>query len=108
MKNVRLEDGIIREIIDGDLPPLHPSIAAQFFLASDDVREGEVFDHVSKASSPRVPTAAEIGVLRKAEILARLADIDVRSVRPLADGDFAYLATLRSPVAALRAELKSL
>lgn len=45
---------------------------------------------------------------RKSEIIAQLAAIDAKSVRPLREGDDAYLATLTAQATALRAELKTL
>jgi len=51
------------------------------------------------------PTAAQ---LRRAEILAELALIDTKSVRPLREGDAARVATLNAQAAALRVELAAL
>lgn len=45
---------------------------------------------------------------RKSEIITQLAAIDAKSVRPLREGDDAYLATLAAQATALRAELKTL
>ena len=45
---------------------------------------------------------------RIAEIKTELASLDIKRIRPLAEGDTAYLATLNSQVAALRAELQTL
>lgn len=45
---------------------------------------------------------------RKAEIIASLADIDRRRIRPLAEGDAAFLAALNAQAIALRAELAGL
>lgn len=52
--------------------------------------------------------AAGAPAARKAAILTQLAEIDAKSIRSLAEGDTAYLATLRAPVAALRVELAGL
>lgn len=55
-----------------------------------------------------INAAAEIKTRRIRDIKAQLADIDMRSIRPVAEGDAAKLAELRTPVAGLRAELAAL
>ena len=45
---------------------------------------------------------------RKAEIFEALSELDVRRIRPLAEGDVAFLANLNAQVLALRGELKTL
>lgn len=40
-----------------------------------------------------------------APILARLAVLDVKRIRPLAEGDQAYLATINAQILALRGQL---
>ena len=45
---------------------------------------------------------------RRAEIIEQLREIDYKCIRPISEGDAAYLAILREPVAALRAELAGL
>ena len=45
---------------------------------------------------------------RQAVIKAQLAALDQRKIRPLAEGDSAYLATLNAQTLALRAELATL
>jgi hypothetical protein len=46
--------------------------------------------------------------IRRAEIIAQLADIDKRRIRPLAEGDQVFLASLNAEAVALRAELAAL
>ncbi|MDR2573477.1 MAG: hypothetical protein LBC94_03890 [Desulfovibrio sp.] len=68
------------------------------------------------SDTPPPPTAAEIAAQRRAEILARLAEIDAASVRPLraiAQGDDMQtdhdkLAVLDAEAVALRTELAEL
>lgn len=50
----------------------------------------------------------EARMLRVAQIKAQLIDIDARSIRPMVEGDAAYLVILRESVAALRTELAGL
>jgi hypothetical protein len=38
-------------------------------------------------------------------IIAEIAQLDLKRIRPLAEGDSAYLATLNAQIAALRAKL---
>ena len=45
---------------------------------------------------------------RIAEIKAELSNIDQRRIRPMAEGDTDYLATLNAQAVALRAELQGL
>lgn len=45
---------------------------------------------------------------RIAEIKAELVALDIRRIRPLAEGDTSYLSTLNAQVLALRAELRGL
>lgn len=54
------------------------------------------------------PTAEQVKAARTAEIKAALAEIDVKSIRPLRDGDTARLAELEAQAEALRKELSSL
>ena len=45
---------------------------------------------------------------RIAELEAELAALDIKRIRPTAEGDTAYLATLNAQAVALRAELQAL
>ena len=45
---------------------------------------------------------------RIAELKADLAALDIKRIRPTAEGDTAYLATLNAQAVALRAELEAL
>lgn len=40
-----------------------------------------------------------------APIIAEIAQLDIKRIRPLAEGDSAYLATLNAQISALRAKL---
>lgn len=46
--------------------------------------------------------------MRIAEIKVILAELDQRRIRPMAEGDTEYLATLNTQAVALRAELQGL
>ncbi len=50
----------------------------------------------------------DLAAQRVAEIKTELAAIDQRRIRPLAEGDTDYLATLNAQAVALRAELQGL
>ena len=52
--------------------------------------------------------AAPVPIPRIAEIKAELAALDVKRIRPLAEGDAEFLATFNAQAVALRAELKGL
>lgn len=54
------------------------------------------------------PTAAEIAAERKAEILALLQGLDLKSVRPLREGNNSLVAQLEAQAAVLRIELSEL
>jgi len=43
---------------------------------------------------------------RNADTLSQITALDMKRIRPLAEGDTAYLATLNTQIAALRATLK--
>lgn len=51
----------------------------------------------SKVENPRI-----------AELKAELSVLDIKRIRPTAEGDTAYLITLNAQAVALRAELKAL
>jgi len=51
-------------------------------------------------------TAAQIIEQHNAPILAQMDALDIKRIRPIAEGDTAYLATLNSKILALRATLK--
>ena len=57
---------------------------------------------------PALVAAANIKASRTAEIKGALAALDFKKIRPMAEGDATYLATLNAQSAALRAELASL
>lgn len=45
---------------------------------------------------------------RISELKSELADLDIKRIRPTAEGDIAYLSTLNAQAVALRAELQAL
>lgn len=53
-----------------------------------------------------VLTATEIASQHNAPILAEMNVLDLKRVRPLAEGDAAYLAELNQKILILRAKLK--
>ncbi len=58
---------------------------------------------------PVVPlTTEELTAIRIAQIKNELAAIDAKRIRPVAEGDTEYLATLNAQAVALRAELQGL
>lgn len=64
----------------------------------------QITEAEAEALNPRpAPVNPRIG-----EILKQLAALDQRKIRPLAEGDAAFLATLNSQTAALRVELAAL
>lgn len=71
-------------------------------LNADDILKGEVFSE----TVPNLPLLN--AALRKEAILAELAAIDAKCIRPMVEGDAVFLAKLRAPVQALRDELKTL
>ena len=52
--------------------------------------------------------AAPVPNPRISELKSELAALDIRRIRPTAEGDAAYLATLNAQAVALRAELQAL
>lgn len=54
------------------------------------------------------PPTEQITQQKVAQILGELAALDVKRIRPLAEGDTAYLATLNKQAVELRAKLKEL
>jgi len=63
--------------------------------------QAEVDAHINPT-----PTAAQAVELHNAPIIAKMDALDMKRIRPLAEGDTAYLATLNTKIAALRATLK--
>lgn len=59
-------------------------------------------------ASAEAPVFPEEPNPRIAELKAELAALDIKRIRPTAEGDTAYLATLNAQAVALRAELQAL
>ncbi|MDD2722241.1 MAG: hypothetical protein PHH47_13135 [Gallionella sp.] len=59
-------------------------------------------------AKPAVVVDAEATAARGAQIKADLAALDIQRIRPLAEGDVAYLSELNARAAALRADLHAL
>ena len=55
-------------------------------------------------ATPNTPTLAEVKAQAQAAIDAQLAALDIKRIRPTAEGDTAYLATLNDQAVALRAQ----
>lgn len=62
----------------------------------------------AEAAALLQPTPAEIAAARKAEILTLLQGLDLKSVRPLREGDAARVAQLEQQAQALRVELAAI
>jgi hypothetical protein len=60
------------------------------------------------AEQPPAMVAAQVLADRIAQLKADLSALDFKKIRPLAEGDAAYLATLNAQSATLRAELATL
>ena len=58
-------------------------------------------DQIASITAPKKPTIDEIN----APIIAQLAEIDKKTIRPLREGDTARVAALDAEAAALRAQL---
>lgn len=100
MKYARIEDGEVKEI--GEFPSVegrfHPSLA--WVECPVTVTEKMRYE-AGKFLPPPFPTAKEI----IAGIKTQLFDLDLKRIRPLAEGDTVYLAKLNEQIVALRANL---
>jgi len=87
------------------------AIAGELGIDAETDGDGSVF---SEMRWNRKPTQAEISAAWTAiqnresnvNIIAQIEAIDIKRIRPLAEGDTAYLATLNKQIIALRAKLK--
>jgi len=68
----------------------------------------QVGDDLYEVKSVPAPTPEELKAQQIATIKAQLAELDSKRIRPLAEGDVEYLATLNAQAVALRAELQAL
>lgn len=76
---------------------------------NDDVEIGWVADGAGSFVPPSAGILdARYKAQQRATLIARLAALDQRKIRPLAEGDTAFLATLNAQSAALRSELSAL
>lgn len=89
----------------------HYCVDGVWFAVTDDTPDeirAEVaalaFEHPEKVRTDRYCSPEE----RRAAILAELAEIDRKRIRPLAEGEDARVAALNAEAVALRAELAAL
>ncbi|MDD4971861.1 MAG: hypothetical protein PHT07_20745 [Paludibacter sp.] len=68
----------------------------------------QVGDRVSTDAEVLDYERSKIKVQRKNEIILQLSPLDQKKIRPLAEGDTTYLATLNAQTVDLRAELATL
>ena len=64
--------------------------------------------NVAAIPEPEPEPADPVPDPRIAELKSELAALDIKRIRPTAEGDTAYLATLNAQAVALRAELQAL
>jgi len=88
----------------------HSYADVQMQMLRDDAREmGTPLDKyeelIALVESNIKPPEPISPAVRKAEILAQLAAIDAKSIRPMRDGDTEFLAKLNEQAKALREEL---
>lgn len=83
------------------------SPAEGFVKAPDSVICGQILQPDGSYANPPLPPAVE-KERRRAEIITALADIDLKSIRPLRAGETEKLAELDEQAQALRAELATL
>jgi len=62
----------------------------------------------AEADTLRAPTPTQLRDARITEIKAQLSSLDMKRIRPLAEGDTAHLATINEQISALRVELATL
>lgn len=112
----RVINGRVAEVWQAiELPPLHPDAAAQYVECAPDVEMGWSEDGAG-GFIPYAPTQAELNAARTAEIMARLSEIDLLSVRALRAKsigrgqaqDDSTLTALEDEADALRLELSGL
>lgn len=103
MRYARIENNEVKEIgefqsIEGRF---HPSLV--WVPCETSVQQGWSYDGAAfSAPLPHIPTPAET----RASLCAKIAALDQKRIRPLAEGDTVYLAKLNEQIAALRAQLK--
>ena len=83
-------------VSDGGVIPL-PANEAEGFKYLEWLAEGNTPEPADAVENPRI-----------AEIKSELIALDIKRIRPLAEGDVDYLATLNAQAIALRSELTSL
>ena len=99
MKYARIEDGLVKEIgeFDSLIERFHPSLV--WVECPDAVKQLWTYtDGVFSEPAPKPPTPENIK--------GQIALLDLKRIRPLAEGDTVYLAKLNEQVVALRAKLQ--
>lgn len=104
MKHAYIENGTAKEVARVDpFSIFHSSYASLFVECPDDVEAGWTFDGDQWAApAPYVP------VRTRADVLADLASIDMKSIRALREGNATCIAELETQAQALRTELAAL
>lgn len=95
MKYALAQEGVTRE--DGAFIPNDPANA-----------DWQAYQAWVAAGGKTAPIPGPSPDEVKGGILAELAALDLKKIRPIAEGDTAYLATLNAQTAALRAQLKGI
>ena len=75
-------------------------------IASCLVTAQEVQDWIAAGNTPLPYVAPPVD--RKAELISQISILDIKRIRPIAEGDTEYLAILNSQIKTLRDELKTL
>lgn len=101
MKYARIENGKVMETGDFDSIEgrFHHSLV--WIECGPEVVAGYSYDGASFAAPPP-PTSDDLN----SAIKSKIAELDTKRIRPLAEGDTAYLAQLNEQIAALRGQLK--
>jgi len=93
-------------IVNGELKQKQETKAKGFVIVPDDAICGQVTNDGGKTFTSPPLTQAQVIEQHNAPILAEMNALDMKRIRPLAEGDTAFLATLNTKIAALRATLK--
>ena len=115
MKLAWIENGRIRDIAPGNPADLYHPDVAKFYDTEvppgtengATLVDGEWVNPPPPVYVPP-PDAPVVQVRTRADVLAELTDIDMRSIRALREGNTARIAELEAQAVALRAELAAL